>query len=203
MYMKTKIKICGLTRIEDIEAVNVAKPDYVGFVFAESRRKVSPAQANVLRGALRPEIIPVGVFVNETIENILLLVRENIIQAVQLHGAEDGNYIKELKSKTNIPIIKAVSVQKEGDAQAWENCAADFLLLDHKSGGTGETFNWNLIGKVTKPFFLAGGLSSENIADAIQMVKPFAVDTSSGVETSPGIKCAEKIRDFIWAVQAV
>jgi phosphoribosylanthranilate isomerase len=195
----SKIKICGLTRMEDIIAVNENKPAYIGFVFAESRRKVSRGQARELRAALDKKIIPVGVFVNEEIENILVLLRDEIIDAIQLHGAEDESYIKELKEKTDAPIIKAVSIQKAGDAQRWENSAADYLLLDHKGGGTGEAFDWNLIGKVDKPFFLAGGLSPENVGEAIKKISPFAVDVSSGVEANK-IKCAKKIKNFVEAV---
>ncbi|MCL2576859.1 MAG: phosphoribosylanthranilate isomerase [Defluviitaleaceae bacterium] len=195
--MHTKIKICGLSRLEDIEAVNVVKPDYIGFVFAESRRKVTPRQARELRGALHESITPVGVFVNETIENILELVRNNTIDMIQLHGAEDENFIEKLKSQTDAKIIKAVSIQNKGDAQKWENSSADFLLLDQKGGGTGETFDWSLIGEVAKPFFLAGGLSAKNVADAIKKISPYAVDTSSGVEISPGVKCPEEIKKFV------
>lgn len=206
-----KIKICGLTRIEDIKAVNAgmherrqkyprvfaAIPDFVGFVFAESPRRVTPGQAKELRAALHPKITPVGVFVNEPRENILALVRAKIIAAIQLHGAEDENFIATLKRFTEAPIIKAVSVKNAGDAQAWENSAADYLLLDNKTGGTGEAFDWNLIGELKKPFFLAGGLNPDNVAEAVQRVKPFAVDASSGVEISPGVKCEEKIRQFM------
>jgi len=195
--MRPKIKICGLTRHCDIEAVNAAKPDYIGFVFAESRRKVTPQQARELRSVLHRNIIPVGVFVDETIENILALVRGGVIDVIQLHGAEDEKFIEALKSETSTPIIKAVSIQKKGDAQKWKDSAADYLLLDHKGGGTGETFDWDLIGEIKKPFFLAGGLNLENVAEAIKKNLPYAVDTSSGVEISPGIKCPEKIKDFV------
>jgi len=195
-----KIKICGLSRLSDIEAVNKEKPDYIGFVFAKSRRKVTPKQALLLRENLCKDIIPVGVFVNESIENILSLIKNGIIEIIQLHGSEDENYIKHLKSLTNKPIIKAITVQNKGDVQKWENVGADFLLLDHKSGGTGETFDWSLIGNTKKPFFLAGGLTCENITDAIKKVNPFAVDTSSGVETN-GFKDYEKIKEFIKRVR--
>lgn len=192
-----KIKVCGLTRLEDIEAVNTEKPDFIGFVFAKSRRRVTPQQALELRNALHPSIIPVGVFVDEIIENVLVTVYSVCISTIQLHGTEDENYIKNLKLLTKATIIKAVSIQKASDAQAWENSAADYLLLDHKTGGSGKTFDWNLIGEVKKPFFLAGGLSVENVTDAIKKTAPYAVDVSSGVENSQGIKCPEKIRYFI------
>jgi phosphoribosylanthranilate isomerase len=178
-------------------AVNRFKPDYIGFVFAESRRKVTPNQAWGLKTALSPGIKTVGVFVNEPLPHILSLLNEGVVDIIQLHGAEDENFILKLKNETDAKIVKAVSVQKKGDAQAWENSAADFLLLDHKGGGTGENFDWDLIGTVAKPFFLAGGLNSENVAQAVKKISPYAVDTSSGAEISPGVKCAEKIKRFI------
>jgi phosphoribosylanthranilate isomerase len=193
----TKVKICGITQTADIRAANNHKPDYIGFVFAPSKRMVSPKEARQLRASLADAITPVGVFVNETPENIYTLIHTRTIDIIQLHGTEDEEFILHLKTLTNAPIIKAVSVQKAGDAQAWENSAADFLLLDHKGGGTGESFDWSLIGEVKKPFFLAGGLSPENVAAAIQAVKPFAVDVSTGVELSAREKCPEKIKAFI------
>jgi phosphoribosylanthranilate isomerase len=195
-----KIKICGLSRACDIEAVNIAKPDYIGFVFAESRRKVTAAQAASLRELLSPDIIPVGVFVNESPRNILSIVQDGAIDAIQLHGTEDEAYIMGLKLLTDKPIIKAISVQNEGDVQKWSETAADYLLLDHKGGGTGQSFDWHLIGKSEKPYFLAGGLNKENVAEAIKKTTPFAVDVSSGVETD-GVKDPEKISEFIGRVR--
>ena len=197
-----KIKICGLTRLCDIEAVNIAKPEYIGFVFAESKRKVTPEQAAKLRAKLLPDIIPVGVFVNETPENILTLVRSGIIDAIQLHGGETEIFIRKIKALTNKPVIKAVSVLKSGDAQKQIDTQADYLLLDNKGGGTGQTFNWDLIGEVKKPFFLAGGLNIENINSAIIKTNPFAVDISSGVEID-GLKNSEKIISIISIIRRV
>ena len=192
----TKIKICGLTRPQDIAAVNAAMPDYIGFVFAPSRRQISPSQAAALRAELARGITPVGVFVDAAADHVLELVRLGIIDAIQLHGAEDEAYIRHLKSLTAAPIIKAIPVQKTGDVQKWQATAADYLLLDNKSGGTGQAFNWELIGKTTKPYFLAGGLDPANISEALAKTTPHAVDTSSGVETD-GLKDPEKIHDFI------
>jgi len=197
-----KIKICGLTRLCDIEAVNIAKPEYIGFVFAESKRKVTPEQAAKLRAKLLPDIIPVGVFVNETPENILTLVRSGIIDAIQLHGGETEIFIRKIKALTNKPVIKAVSVLKSGDAQKQIDTQADYLLLDNKGGGTGQTFNWDLIGEVKKPFFLAGGLNIENINSAIIKTNPFAVDISSGVEID-GLKNSEKIISIISIIRRI
>jgi len=193
---KPKIKICGLTRLEDIAIVNTLKPDYIGFVFAKSRRKVTPAQALSFRDALNQSIIPIGVFVNESIETILSVVQSGAIKIIQLHGSETERCIEKLKHKASAPIIKAIPVQKEGDVQKWAQTAADFLLLDHKGGGTGTTFDWNLIGKTEKPFFLAGGLTPQNVSQAISRTKPYAVDVSSRVEEN-GLKCPRKIQQFI------
>lgn len=195
-----KVKICGLSRLSDIDAVNEEKPEYIGFVFAESRRNVSPRLASDLRKKLAPGIVPVGVFVDEEMKNIVSLAWRGVIDIIQLHGAEDEEYIVRLKTMTNRPVIKAVAVLNKGDAQKWEKTSADYLLLDGKSGGKGQRFDWDLIGKIDKPFFLAGGLSCKNIGTALEKVKPFAVDVSSGVETD-GIKDHAKIREFIRMVR--
>lgn len=191
-----KVKICGLFRPCDIEAVNAEKPDYIGFVFAESRRKVTLIQAVELKKLLLPDITTVGVFVDEAVENIFLLVCEGVIDIIQLHGTEDEAYIQKLKQLTGKPVIKAVSVKSKGDVQKWSDTAADYLLLDHKGGGTGQSFDWDMIGEVNKPYFLAGGLRPENISEAIQKTVPYAVDVSSGVETG-GVKDLAKIKEFI------
>jgi phosphoribosylanthranilate isomerase len=195
-----KVKICGLSRFCDIDAVNREKPEYVGFVFAESRRKVTPQMAFDLRKKLDPDIIPVGVFVNEAPENIVSLVKRGIIDAIQLHGSENEEYIGRLKALTDKPVIRAVAVLNMGDAQKREETPADYLLLDGKDGGKGQSFDWGFIGKLDKPFFLAGGLCLENIGQALAKVKPFAVDVSSGVETD-GFKDPAKIREFIRMVR--
>lgn len=197
-----KVKICGLSRPRDIEVVNIEKPDYIGFVFADSRRKVTPQQALELRSKLSPDIIPVGVFAHEPAENILSMVRNGVIDAIQLHGFEDEEYIHRLKMLTDKPVIKAIAVQNKGDTQKWAATSADYLLLDNKHGGSGQSFDWNLIGEINKPYFLAGGLCPENITEAIKKTKPFAVDTSSGVETN-GLKDPVKIKDFIRSVRNV
>ena len=196
----TKIKICGLSRLCDIYAVNEEKPEYVGFVFAESRRKVTPRQAFDLRKKLAHNIIPVGVFVDDDPKNIVSIVRRGIIDIIQLHGSESEEYIVRLKTLTDKPIIRAVAVLNADDAQKRAKTSADYLLLDGKNGGKGLSFDWDLIGEVEKPFFLAGGLCRKNIGAAVEKVKPFAVDVSSGVETD-GFKDPVKIREFIRAVR--
>jgi phosphoribosylanthranilate isomerase len=186
----TKVKICGLFRPEDIEIVNSLvdsglHPDYIGFVFAESRRRVTPEVASRLRAGLSPEIAAVGVFVNEPIENIAALVADGVIDAVQLHGNEDCTYIRELKSLTSVPIIDTSG-----------SPLADYHLFDSPNPGSGVAFDWSEIPESGKPFFLAGGLNPDNIGDAIRLVSPFAADVSSGVEVG-GVKDAQKIRKFM------
>ena len=191
-----KIKICGLSRMCDIEAVNDASPDYIGFVFAESKRRVTPDEAYELRKALAPGITPVGVFVNEPPENIVKIIKCGIIDIIQLHGSESEDYISQLKSLTGTKIIKAVPVLKAGDAQKYAQSPADYLLLDYKTGGSGKSFDWELTGDVTKPYFLAGGININNVEEALKKTSPFAVDISSGVETG-GVKDPEKIRAIV------
>ncbi|EGW39962.1 phosphoribosylanthranilate isomerase [Desulfosporosinus sp. OT] len=186
-----KIKICGLFRDIDIDYVNEAMPDFMGFVFAKSRRQVSMKWAETVRPKLRSEIKPVGVFVNEPIANVAKLLNDNTIEIAQLHGDENENYIQELRSLTNKPIIKAVRVLSHVDIENAQHSVADFLLLDNGAGGTGKSFDWSLVSKVEKPFFLAGGLNSDNIEQAIAATSPYAVDLSSGVETD-GLKDRKK-----------
>lgn len=191
-----KIKICGLFQDIDIDYVNEAMPDYIGFVFAKSRRQVSAEWAATLRTRLRSEITPVGVFVNESLANVAKLLNENVIDLAQLHGEENEPYIQTLKSLTNKPIIKAVRVSSQEDIEAAQDTFADFLLLDNGPGGTGESFNWSLVGQVKRPFFLAGGLEAHNIEQAMAITSPYAVDLSSGVETD-GMKDRTKILEIV------
>lgn len=191
-----KIKICGLFRDYDIDYVNEAMPDFIGFVFAKSRRQVSMEWAETMRPKLRLEITPVGVFVNESLPKVAKLLNDSIIEIAQLHGAENENYIQELKALTNKPIIKAVRVLSQEDIERAQHTVADFLLLDNGTGGTGESFDWSLVSKVKKPFFLAGGLNAGNIEQAIAATSPYAVDLSSGVEID-GIKDREKILEIV------
>jgi len=189
----TKIKICGLTRMADIYAVNEAKPDYIGFVFAKSKRQVSFQQAAALKAECAPSIKAVGVFVNQELEFIKRLCRQNIIDLIQLHGDEDEQYMTALKKAVANPVIKAIRVKEH---PAIMTTAADYILFDTYSkehyGGTGQCFDWRLIKGCTKPFYLAGGLDAGNIKAAMQTVQPYCLDVSSGVETN-GIKDKSKI----------
>lgn len=189
-----RIKICGLSRPCDIECVNEVGPDYIGFVFAKSRRQVSCEQAALLKKMLRPDICAVGVFVNEEPEKAAQLVKDEIIDMVQLHGQEDEAYIgylRRLLEKKPCSIIKAFSVKSPEDVERACRCSADYILLDHGAGGTGRAFDWSMIGRIGRPFFLAGGLGAENI-EAAARTGAFALDVSSGVETE-GRKDPQKI----------
>ena len=188
-----KIKICGLTRKEDIAIVNKYKPDYIGFVFARSKRQVELSTAKELKGLLHKSIKTVGVFVDADLRLAIQIANEGILDLIQLHGAETEAYIRELKKQTNIGIIKAVRADELEDTRI--DTAADYILLD-SGAGSGKVFDWNRTIICNKPLFLAGGLDAENVSEAIRKVKPFAVDVSSGVETDCK-KDSEKIRKFI------
>ena len=204
-----KLKICGMRRSEDIEMANRHKPDYIGFVFADSPRKVSYEQAKELSGLLSDEIVPVGVFVNEHMKLIVDLFKDGIIEMAQLHGDEDEKYIRNLKDKSieetgkQIPVINAIEIKEGADYNdellKWRDSASDYFILD-SGKGSGKTFDWSLIDKESEFFnnsiFLAGGLNSENLALAIEEFNPFAVDLSSSVETD-GFKDEEKIKEII------
>lgn len=198
-----KIKICGLMRPQDIAVVNVAQPDYIGFVFAESRRQVTPEQAAELKKMLCGNIKAVGVFVNNEIDTIARICGEGVIELVQLHGDEDADFITRLREKIDCPIIKALRVLTAQQVLAAEALPCDYLLLDTYNkdtyGGTGEAFDHELIPVIDKPFFLAGGLNAETITDASAR-GPYCLDVSSGVETN-GVKDAQKIKDIIQIVR--
>ena len=196
--MKTKIKICGLRRREDILAVNEARPDYCGFIieFPKSFRSVTADKVRELVKDLSPEIKGVGVFVNAPVEFVSGLLNDGALALAQLHGQEDEAYIRELKKLTDKPIIKAFSVKTSEDIEKALQSPADYILLDQGSGGTGMTFDWSLIPKIERPFFLAGGIGSENLEQAIREIRPYAVDLSSSVETDKW-KDPEKIRNVV------
>lgn len=191
--MRTRVKLCGLRRLEDVEMANALKPDYVGFVFApRSHRYVTFEQAARLRSALAPGIEAVGVFVNESEENVQRALNEGIIDLAQYHGAEEN-----VPSKRS---IKAFTVRSAADVQAANNSAAEHVLLD-AGAGSGITFDWSLLREAIKrPYFLAGGLDAHNVTEAISQLHPFAVDVSSGIETD-GFKDFKKAAAFMAAVR--
>ncbi len=195
-----KIKICGLSRLEDINEVNEYLPDYIGFIFAKSKRQVSLVQAKKLKTHLNKKILAVGVFVNEPIENIVKIVDEGIIDIIQLHGTEDEDYIKNLRTYTNKHIIKAIAAENIESIQKGINSSADYLLFDKAGGGTGQSFDWNLLVNVERDFFLAGGIDLHNINQALTTINPFAIDVSSSVETY-GYKDKNKINMIIRRVR--
>lgn len=190
----TKIKICGLRRPQDIEAVNAARPDFAGFVVEVpgSRRSVDKRELRELAGRLEEGILSVGVFVNALPELVAELLEEGTLDLAQLHGQEDEIYMAELRRLTEKPLIQAFSIQTGQDAEQALESRADYLLLDQGRGGTGQTFDWSLLPEINRPFFLAGGLGEENLERAIRQVRPWAVDLSSSLETD-GQKEPEKI----------
>ena len=246
-YYTPKVKMCGISKVETIPAVVEAKPDYMGLVFAPSKRQVTVDQAKTLVEELHKQyadrydtdvtqcnddtvqagtvgikasenmkifeentnsdaIKTVGVFVNETLDNLVTIANEVNLDAVQLHGDEDEAFIQALKEKTDVEVWKAVQIRSAADAEAWIDSSADMLLFDayHKDerGGTGEVFDWSCLDEFERPFMLAGGIDSTNVARAIRTVRPYGIDISSGIETD-GVKDDEKIKAFTNIVRTI
>lgn len=196
----TKIKFCGLSRPCDIEAANRLRPEYVGFVFAPgSRRAVSAQMATELKRLLAPGIRAVGVFVNESPERIAELLNNGSIDMAQLHGGEDEAYIARLRQYTDKPIIRAFCIETAADIERAGQSTADCVLLD-SGAGTGKIFDWEIIKEIKRSYFLAGGLSPDNVGKAIRQLNPYAVDVSSGIEME-GYKDKEKMAAFTAAVR--
>ena len=221
-YYTPKVKMCGISKVETIPAIVDAKPDYMGLVFAPSKRQVTVDQAKILveelhRGYAKKygsdtehdkngTIKTVGVFVNETVENLVTIANEANLDAVQLHGDEDEAFIQSLKERTNVEVWKAVQIRSAADVEKWIDSSADMLLFDayHKDerGGTGEVFDWSSLDAFERPFMLAGGIDSTNVARAIRTVRPYGIDISSGFETN-GVKDDEKITAFTKIVKSI
>ena len=221
-YYTPKVKMCGISKVETIPAVVEAKPNYMGLVFAPSKRQVTVDQAKILveelhKGCAKkygsdtePDkndtIKTVGVFVNETVDNLVTIANEANLDAVQLHGDEDETFIQSLKERTNVEVWKAVQIRSAADVEAWIDSSADMILFDayHKDerGGTGEVFDWSSLDEFERPFMLAGGIDSTNVARAIRTVRPYGIDTSSGIETN-GVKDDEKITAFTKIVKSI
>ena len=247
IYYTPKVKMCGISKVETIPAIVEAKPDYMGLVFAPSKRQVTVEQAKTLVDELHKQyettygeatvpmntdtaqdsqdsqnsqnsqefvqgnfnfekIKTVGVFVNETVENLLKIAEEVKLDVIQLHGDEDEAFIQSLKECTNVEVWKAVQVRSAADAEKWIDSSADMLLFDayHKDerGGTGEVFDWSSLDEFERPFMLAGGMDSTNVARAIRTVRPYGIDISSGIETK-GVKDDEKIKAFTHIVRTI
>ena len=221
-YYTPKVKMCGISKVETIPAVVEAKPDYMGLVFAPSKRQVTVDQAKILveelhRGYAKKygsdtehdkndTIKTVGVFVNETVDNLVTIANEANLDAVQLHGDEDEAFIQSLKERTNVEVWKAIQIRSAADVEEWIDSSADMLLFDayHKDerGGTGEVFDWSSLDAFERPFMLAGGIDSTNVARAIRTVRPYGIDISSGIETN-GMKDDKKITAFTKIVKSI
>ena len=221
-YYTPKVKMCGISKVETISAIIDAKPDYMGLVFAPSKRQVTVDQAKTLveelhRGYAQKygsdtehdkndTIKTVGVFVNETVDNLVTIANEANLDAVQLHGDEDEAFIQSLKERTNVEVWKAIQIRSAADTEKWIDSSADMLLFDayHKDerGGTGEVFDWSSLDTFERPFMLAGGIDSTNVARAIRTVRPYGIDISSGIETN-GVKDDEKITAFTKIVKSI
>ena len=202
----TKIKFCGLTRKKDIEAVNILKPEYIGFVFAKSsKRFIDPVKAFELKKILSPEILSVGVFVDENIKIISEIANNNIIDLIQLHGNESEKYIFELRKLINQEkkIIKAFTINNKNKNNILNSAesSADYILID-SGAGTGKLFDWEILNlnNISRKYFLAGGLNPENVGHAIKLLNPYAVDVSSGIEID-GFKNYESMYKFVVAVR--
>ena len=230
-YYTPKVKMCGISKVETIPAIVEANPDYMGLVFAPSKRQVTVEQAKTLVEELYKQnvvgnnseaeqtepvtsldtassetIKTVGVFVNETVENLLKIAEEVKLDVIQLHGDEDESFIQILKEQSNVEVWKAVQVRSAADAEKWIDSSADMLLFDayHKDerGGTGEVFDWSSLDAFERPFMLAGGIDSTNVARAIRTVRPYGIDISSGIETN-GVKDNEKMKAFTNIVRTI
>ena len=202
--MMPRIKICGLSRPTDIDVINEVRPDYAGFVFARSPRKVTAAQAQQLRELLEPGIIPVGVFVDAALEEVAAVADAGTIEIAQLHGSENATYIEALKTRCDIPVIKALTVRTAADIEAADRTVADILMLDNGKG-TGERFDWGFLKdakRPTHPWFLAGGITTGNLEQALSL-DPWGIDVSSGVEAQRGLKDPEMIRAFMDALRTL
>ena len=196
----TKIKFCGMMRVADILTANELEPDYIGFVFyPHSSRFISEDKARRLKSRMSSAIKAVGVFVNEDFNNVKSLLDEGVIDIAQLHGTEDEEYISKLRLQTGKPVIKAFKIRTEQDVREVNECPSDLVLLD-SGQGSGKVFDWTLLKNVERPYFLAGGLSPLNVADAVRTIRPFAVDVSSGIETGSR-KDKNKMALFIEAVR--
>ena len=196
----TKIKMCGLSRTEDIEAANSIKPDYIGFVFAEiSKRRVSALEASKLKSKLDPEIKAVGVFLDDKLDFVASMLNLGIVDVVQLHGSENEEYIEKVREITNKPIIKAFIIRSKEDVERAEKSTADYILLDGGKG-EGKVFDWSLLKAINRPFFLAGGLNPDNASDAVKSQSPEDVDIRRCINAG-GINDREKMAAWAKAVR--
>ena len=196
----TKIKLCGMTCPKDIQTANLLMPDYIGFVLSPvSRRYISSSQAAALKKLLSPQIAAVGVFVREEVETVAELLNRGVLDAAQLHGGEDALYLARLRALTDRPILQAFRIHGPEALDAALRSPADMILLD-SGAGSGKRFNWDLLLTFPRPYFLAGGLTPENAADAVSALHPYALDVSSGIETD-GKKDPAKMKAFVETIR--
>lgn len=191
-----KVKICGIKTLAEVNIMNTVKPDYIGYVFAPSKRQVDVETAKQLSRQVHSDIIQVGVFVDATIEEIVAIVNLSIIQMIQLHGSENISYIETLKQHVNVPIIKAITLDETSDFKHLEQLPVDYLLFDSKIAGSGICFDWKQIKAIKKTYFLAGGLHIDNIDEAFTLTNAYVYDISSGVEVN-GFKDEIKTRTLV------
>ena len=200
---QVKIKICGLTRSEDVKTVVAAGVDAVGFVFAASPRRISPQQAMQLSSHVPDGVLRVGLFLDQGKAEIEQVLNAVTLDVLQFHGSESRQECNDF----GLPYLKAVAVMDDHSAKQAERDYPDAmgLLLDsHKAGepgGSGKVFDWTMLRPLSMQVWLAGGLNAANVGRAIHRVKPYAVDVSSGVETAPGSKDAGRVRAFVMAVK--
>lgn len=193
----TKIKLCGMRRIVDIDIANSLKPDYVGFIFAKNRRRyIDVDTAKELKKHLDENIKAVGVFIEVEMDVLKRLINEDIIDVIQFHGGQDDAFIASIRELTDKPIIKAFSIKSEADIEAANSSTADLILLDSAVAGSGETFDWSCLKEINRDFLLAGGLNVGNIEDALRIVNPYGVDVSSGIEKD-GYKDRDLAKEFV------
>ena len=192
----TKVKICGLSTVEAVETAVLAGADYIGFVFAASKRQVSLEQAQELAKRVTGKTKIVGVFVSPSLEDLELAIGRVPLDMVQIHGTFDESLIPLI----SVPVIRAIQLS---DQEAQVTSQADYLLFDAPVAGSGQTFDWGLLKdqKIQQDFFIAGGLTVDNVHQARETFQPYALDVSSGVETD-GRKDIEKIKAFIEGAKA-
>lgn len=194
----TRVKICGITSVGDAEHAAACGADAIGFIFAESPRRVAPEKAAEISKAVGPWVATVGVFVNEKAENILRIADQCRLSAVQLHGDESAELARRLSGRG---VIKAFRIAAKKDLKGSESFPADLVLFDTKIkgvyGGTGKTFDWGLLKEARRPFIVSGGLDPRNVAEVVKSLSPYGVDVSSGVEKAPGKKDPKRVKEFI------
>lgn len=196
-----KVKISGISHEVEIGIMNELRPDYVGFMFVpRSKRFIAPEHAGMLRSKLNPKIKTVGVFANASLQTVAMCIEVSGIEIIQLHGDETKEYIAALRELIHCPIIKAFKVTRAIDAERAMNTTADYVLLD-SGGGSGKSFDWSLICNTNRKYFLAGGLTADNVAQALSISpQPYCLDVSTGVESNR-LKDYRKVMKFLIAVR--